>query len=74
MVDNKYISCNTNTLKRSIGTIIKVTAMLRFVSDHLNPIQDGLFWMSSQIGGGGRRGGEGCKKAPSLKFVTHILQ
>ena len=52
MVDNKYISCNTNTLKRSIDTIIKVTAMLRFVSE----------------------GGEGCKKAPSLKFVTHILQ
>ena len=72
MVDNKYISCNTNTLKRSIGTIIKVTAMLRFVSDHLNPIQDGLFWMSSQIGGA--EGGEGCKTAPSLKFVTHILQ
>ena len=37
--------------------------------DNFNPIQGGLFWGCSWMGGGA-----GGKKAPSLKFVTHILQ
>ena len=38
--------------------------------DNFNPIQGGHFWGCSWMGGGGGGG----KKAPSLKFVTHILQ
>ena len=33
-----------------------------------NPIQDGLFWSCSQMGG------RAFLEPPSLKFVTHILQ
>ena len=44
--------------------------LLRYIC-LINPIQDGPFRGCSWIGGGG---GEGGKKPPSLKSVTHILQ
>ena len=34
-----------------------------------NPIQDGLFRVCSRMGGG-----DGPKRPPSIKPVTHILQ
>ena len=45
---------------------------LFFNTAFLNPIQDGPFWGSSWMGV--EKGGGGAKKAPFLKFVTHILQ
>ena len=43
-------------------------AAVNGVNNNLSPIQDGLFQGCS------RTGGEGAKRLPSLKSVTHILQ
>ena len=37
---------------------------------HFNPVQDGLFWGCSQMGGGGGQ----LFGPPSLKSATHIVQ
>ena len=38
-------------------------------TQNFNPIQDGLSWGCSRIGGGGAE-----RRPTSLKFITHILQ
>ena len=48
-----------------------VESVFKFLNHEFNPIQDGHFWDCFQMGEGG---GEGAKRPPSLKSVTHILQ
>ena len=63
IMDN--ISSSTTLSKPFLITFIEFSA---FLSAHgLKPIQDGPFWDCPRMG-------EGAKRSPFLKSVTHILQ